>query len=85
MNRLGKEIGMVNTNLVNPHGLSNTFSLSTASDLAKLCTFAMKNLVYRKIVNTQQHSYSYQPPLQAHEPVDKENLDPNVQSADYSK
>jgi D-alanyl-D-alanine carboxypeptidase len=34
---------MLNTNLVNPHGLSNLSSFSTANDLAKLCTFGMKN------------------------------------------
>ncbi len=43
MNRLGRQIGMLNTNLVNPHGLSNQASYSTASDLAKLCAYAMKN------------------------------------------
>ena len=61
MNRLGKEIGMLNTHLANPHGLSNNSSLSTANDLAKLCTFAMKNDVFRKVVNTQSHNYFYRP------------------------
>ena len=55
MNHLAKEIGMLSTNLVNPHGLSNTSSYSTANDLAKLCTFAMKNNLFRKIVNTQTY------------------------------
>lgn len=62
MNRLGREIGLTNTNLANPHGLSNTSSLSTANDLAKLCTFAMKNTIFRKVVNTQTYNYSYQAP-----------------------
>lgn len=43
MNRLGKSIGMIGTNIANPHGLSNTYSLSTANDLAKLCTHSMNN------------------------------------------
>jgi len=62
MNRFGREIGLTNTSLANPHGLSNTSSLSTANDLAKLCTFAMKNTIFRKVVSTQSYSYSYQAP-----------------------
>ena len=61
MNRLGREIGMTNTNIANPHGLSNTSSYSTANDLAKLCTFSMKNQLFRKIVNTQEYHYTYIP------------------------
>lgn len=43
MNRLGKELGMLSTNIANPHGLSNFSSYSTANDLTKLCSAAMKN------------------------------------------
>lgn len=53
MNRLGKIVGLLDTNLANPHGLSNRSSHSTAYDLAKLCTYSMKNPIFRKIVNTQ--------------------------------
>jgi len=53
MNRVGRELGMLNTNLANPHGLSNFSSYSTANDLAKLCTAAMKNQLFRQIVTTK--------------------------------
>lgn len=59
MNKVARRIGMMNTNLVNPHGLSNTASYSTASDLAKLCTYAMKNDKFRKIVNAKSYTYTY--------------------------
>lgn len=62
MNRLGKTLGMLDTNLANPHGLSNRSSHSTAFDLAKLCTYSMKNSIFRKIVNTQTYEYSYKLP-----------------------
>ena len=48
---------MFNTNFANVHGLSNIYSLSTATDLAILCGFAMKNSIFRKIVNTKSHNY----------------------------
>lgn len=38
---------MNTSNFANPHGL----------DVAKLCTYAMKNVQFRKIVNTQSHKY----------------------------
>lgn len=50
---------MMNTNLVNPHGLSNTASYSTATDLAKLCTYAMKNDKFRRVVNAKSYTYTY--------------------------
>lgn len=59
MNRLAREIGMYNTNFANTHGLSNVYSFSTASDVAKLCSFAMKNSIFRKVVNAQVYNYSY--------------------------
>lgn len=43
------------SNFANPHGLSNTNNYSSADDVAKLCIYAMKNLEFRKIVNTQSH------------------------------
>ena len=55
MNRLGKEMGMMSTNIANAHGLSNTSSYSTANDLCKLCTVAMKNDLFRNIVQTRQY------------------------------
>lgn len=65
---------MMNTNLVNPHGLSNTASYSTASDLAKLCTYAMKNDKFRRIVNTKSYNYTYRNSIDINQEYDKENL-----------
>jgi hypothetical protein len=57
MNKTARDIGMLSTNIANPHGLSNFFSLSTANDLAKLCSAAMKNPIFREIVKTQNYNY----------------------------
>jgi serine-type D-Ala-D-Ala carboxypeptidase (penicillin-binding protein 5/6) len=48
---------MVCSNFSNPHGLSNTNNYSTVQDLAKLCTYAMRNTQFRKIVQTRKHAY----------------------------
>ena len=40
---MARSLGLYNTYFANPHGLSNTSSHSTASDVAKLCSYAMRN------------------------------------------
>lgn len=57
MNRVAKKIDMANSNFANPHGLSNTNNYSNAQDLAKLCAYAMRNTLFRKIVQTRRYSY----------------------------
>lgn len=57
MNRLSCNFGMTCSNFANPHGLSNTSNYSTALDVSRLCTMAMKNQLFRKIVSTQYHPY----------------------------
>lgn len=59
MNRLSKQIEMFNSNFANVHGLSNVYSFSTANDVAKLCSFAMKNGLFRKIVQTESYNYTF--------------------------
>jgi len=59
MNKMAKKILMNNSHFANPHGLSNTSNLSSAEDVAKLCTYSMKNTHFRKIVNTKIHHYTY--------------------------
>lgn len=51
---------MYASNFANPHGLSNTSNYSNAEDLAKLCSYAMRNISFRKIVQTRRHTYSVQ-------------------------
>lgn len=59
MNDKAKELGALNTNFVNPHGLHNESHYTTAKDLAIITRYAMKNETFRKIVSTQK--YEIQP------------------------
>ncbi len=54
MNIKAKEIGMVNTNFANPHGLSDDNHYTTARDLSILSSYAMDNEIFRKIVSTEK-------------------------------
>lgn len=57
MNKKALEIGMENTTFNNPNGLdANGGNLSTAYDMAILTSYAMKNDVYKKIVNTKKYT-----------------------------
>ena len=46
---------MKTTKYTNPHGLSDKANHSCAVELAFLSSYAMKNPVFRKIVNTKKH------------------------------
>lgn len=91
MNRVARQIDMACSNFANPHGLSNINNYSTAQDLAKLCAFAMRNTLFRKIVQTRRHSYflTYQSDKQETETMpsqqalddDKENVANNTDSS----
>ena len=59
MNQTAKELGMTNTNFVNPHGLQDENHYTTAADLAKLSLSAFENETFREIVNTEY--YELQP------------------------
>lgn len=56
MNEKAKELGALDTNFVNPHGLQNAEHLSTAYDLAMIAKYAMKNETFRKYVTTYQYT-----------------------------
>ncbi len=56
MNKRAREIGAVNTNFVNPHGLDAEGHYTTAYDLALIAREAMKNDTFRKIVSTKTYS-----------------------------
>ncbi len=53
MNRKAEELGLTNTNYVNPHGLDAENHYSTARDLGKLTAYAMDNEIFRKVVSTK--------------------------------
>ncbi len=53
MNAKAREIGALNTNFVNPSGLSDANHYTTAEDLAKICAYAMRNETFAAIVSTR--------------------------------
>ena len=55
MNNLAKYLKMSRTKFNNPHGLSDQDNVSTSNDMAKLCHYAMKNSLFRKIVSTKKY------------------------------
>ncbi len=55
MNNKAKEIGAINTNFVNPHGLHDPNHYTTAADLALIAKYAMENETFRKIVKTTKY------------------------------
>lgn len=59
MNKLAKVLGMHNSRFTNPHGLSEITNISTAEDLAKLCSYAIKNKLFFSVVNTKEYRASY--------------------------
>ncbi|MGD7022067.1 D-alanyl-D-alanine carboxypeptidase family protein [Rossellomorea vietnamensis] len=57
MNKKAEEIGMVNSNFENPHGLDDHENhYSTAYDMAILTRYAMQNETYREVSGTKVHT-----------------------------
>lgn len=55
MNERAKELGCTSTNFANPHGLPNDSHWTTARDLTKMASQAMKYPDFAKAVATQKH------------------------------
>lgn len=55
MNEKAKELGAINTNFVNPHGLHDDNHYTTAKDLSIIAREAMKNSTFRKVVTTDRY------------------------------
>ncbi len=55
MNERAVEMGALNSNFANPHGLHHKDHISTAYDLAVIAKYAMKNPDFRRIVNTRRY------------------------------
>jgi len=55
MNETAQKCGATNSNFVTPHGLNDVNHYSTALDLAKITSFALKNPVFKEIVSTKSH------------------------------
>jgi serine-type D-Ala-D-Ala carboxypeptidase (penicillin-binding protein 5/6) len=58
MTRKAHQLGATNTNFTNPHGLTAADHYSTARDLAIIFRYAMKNALFREIVQTKFSSVS---------------------------
>jgi len=54
MNNLSKKVGAINSNFINPHGLHDKNHYSTAYDLAKITSYALKNETFCKIVSSKK-------------------------------
>ena len=56
MNNKAKELNLINTHFVTPHGLDNIEHYTTAYELALLTDYALKNKKFAKIVNTKSYT-----------------------------
>ncbi len=55
MNETAKKIGMNNTNFSNPIGKDDKNNYSTASDIAKLLKYSLKNETFKKVFTTKSY------------------------------
>ncbi len=56
MNQRAREAGALNSNFVNPHGLSDDAHVSTAYDMAMITRAAIPNEKFKKILGTVQYT-----------------------------
>lgn len=56
MNEKGQEIGMKNSKFSNPIGKDDDENYSTASDVAKMLKYALKNDAFKKIFTTKKYT-----------------------------
>ena len=59
MNKKADELGLYDTNFENPSGLDGQSHYTTAIDLARLTSYALKNDVFRRIVGEKVHKTEY--------------------------
>ncbi len=62
MNNKAAEIGMINSHFVTASGLDDEMHYSTAYDMSLLCSYAMKNNVFRDIVSQNSAEIKYLSP-----------------------
>lgn len=56
MNKIAKQLELSETSFVNPHGLKNMYNKSSACDIAKLASIAMKDPRFRQVVSCRKYS-----------------------------
>jgi D-alanyl-D-alanine carboxypeptidase len=52
MNKKAEQLGLLNTNFENPHGLDSKNHYTTARDLALITAYALKNPIFKEITST---------------------------------
>lgn len=60
MNKKAREIGAMNTNFMNPHGLHHEEHYTTAYDLALISAYAMENTAFRQIASTKYYKIPWE-------------------------
>lgn len=55
MNEKAAELGLADTHFTNPHGLDNEEHYTSARDLAKIASAALKNPTFKQICSTYRH------------------------------
>ena len=73
MNDKAKEIGCTHSHFVNPNGLPADNHYSTASDMARIAAYGMKNENFRKLVGTQHTSIRWISPKEKFAEVNNTN------------
>lgn len=77
MNELAQKIGMTDSNFVNVHGLDEENHYSTAADIKKLLTYALKNEIFKTVYTTKTYTLSTNKVIKStvQKQADKYNLD----------
>lgn len=57
MNETARKIGALNSNFTNPHGLHDDEHYSTALDMAKITSYALRSPIFAGICKTKTHKY----------------------------
>lgn len=74
MNETAKKCGAENSNFVTPHGLDNKNHYTTASDLAKITAYALKNETFKEIVSTKSYTIPATEKYQTRNIINKNKL-----------
>ena len=74
MNEIAKKCGAENTNFVTPHGLDSKDHYTTAYDLAKITSYALKNKTFKEIVSTKAYKISSSENCSARTLINKNKL-----------
>ena len=56
MNSFAQSIGCTNSNFTNPHGLYDEGQYTTARDIAKVLSYAIKNETFATLIGTREHT-----------------------------